>query len=106
MQELYNLNRAKYMSGQLGHNEFYCWVADTIKVNPAMLPASVDVIREKLASDAHLNNIPLALWDRRDAIIRSLAVRAGMRSWSLCDTVCTLKAFARRAAEQSATASN
>jgi hypothetical protein len=48
------------------------------------------------STDEHLNDIPLMLWDRRDPIVRLLAVQRGMRSWSLSDTVCVLKAFALR----------
>jgi hypothetical protein len=80
------------------HNEFYLWLADAIGVTVADLPVSLDRIAQ--STDPHLNDIALTGWDRRDPIVRHKAVQAGMRSWSLSDTVCVLKAFARRAADR------
>jgi len=47
------------------------------------------------AGDHALNTIPLAWWDSMDPIVRRFAREAGIRSWSLGDTVCTLKHVAR-----------
>jgi hypothetical protein len=102
LQAEHDARRKEYINGYKGdeagtraHNEFYLWLADAIGVAVGDLPVSLDQIRE--STDPHLNDIQLFLWDQKDATIRAKAVRAGMRSWSLSDTVCTLKAFARRA---------
>ena len=96
LQEQYTEKRAKYMSNQLTHNEFYLWLADAIGIEEYMLPFTVDAIRN--SHDEHLNDLPLARWDSYDPLVRGLAVQHGMRSWSLSDTVCVLKAYARKVA--------
>lgn len=65
------------------------------------LPENVSVLREKLAEDEHLNNIPLNRWDRLDGRVRYLAHGAGFRYWSLSDTVCTAKQAARMLVNES-----
>jgi hypothetical protein len=102
LQAEHDARRHEYISdyrgdeaGTKAHNEFYLWLADAIGITVASLPVSLDRIRE--STDPHLNDISLASWDRCDPMVRAKAVRAGMRSWSLSDTVCVLKAFARRA---------
>lgn len=52
-------------------------------------------IRAALETDEHLNNLPLAGWDSLDYSVRQLAARAGIKSWSLCETVCVAKHVAR-----------
>lgn len=94
LQERYDLKRKEYMDNKITHEEFYLWLADAIKVTVSDLPVSLD--RILMSTDPHLNDIPLHQWDRRNPIVRGKAVRAGMRAWSLCNTVCVLKAFAKR----------
>jgi len=94
MQEQYNEKRKQYMANEISHDEFYLWLADSIHVSVNDLPFSLDQVRN--SKDAHLNDLPLPRWDRQDSIVRHKAVRAGMRAWSLCDTVCVLKTFAKR----------
>jgi hypothetical protein len=96
LQQQHDEKRKLYMNNQLSHQDFYCWLADSIRVTVNDLPVALDKI--KASTDPHLNDIPLIMWDNRDAVVRGKAVRAGMRAWSLSDTVCVLKAFARRAA--------
>jgi hypothetical protein len=38
--------------------------------------------------------------NRQDSLIRGMAGRVGMKAWSLSDTVCVLKNFARREASK------
>jgi hypothetical protein len=113
------MNRDDYMNGTVDHQTFYCAVADAIgrKVveHLVLRVAPLDRIREALTTDEHLNNIPLARWDSQHDILRqhvthkevmpiSWSARSplqpGMICWSLSDTVCTLKAAARRMAEE------
>ena len=92
----YNEKRRQYMEREITHEDFYCWLADAIHVSEPMLPCTLDEVRASI--DPHLNDIALARWDRMDTIVRRMAVSHGMKSWSLCDTVCVLKSFAKRAA--------
>lgn len=115
------MNRDDYMSGAVDHQTFYCAVADAIgraAVERAVLMvANLDAIKRALATDKNLNNIPLAKWDGMDGYIRG-AVRANGPAvmavswsgqplkpntvcWSLSESVCVLKAAARRMVEES-----
>ncbi len=91
--EILKTERARYMNREITHSEYYLWLADEIHVSERNLPVPIERIRE--STDEHLNDIPLALWDRMDAVVRS---HAHGLPWSLSDTVCVLKAVARRAA--------
>jgi hypothetical protein len=84
------------MDNELTHDQFYLWLADRIGISEQMLPVPTDRIAR--STDPHLNDIPLNLWDRKDRIVRPVAYAAGMRTWSVFDTLCTLKAVARRTA--------
>lgn len=90
-QEQYNEQRARYMGREINHQEFYLWLADGIGVTAADLPVSEEMLRG--STDEHFNDIPLAKWDNRHPTISQKA--AGL-SWSMSDTVCVLKAVARR----------
>lgn len=91
--ELMQQQRKRYMNGDLSHEQYYLWLAGFIGANKTHLPVSLDRIRQ--SRDEHLNDIQLGLWDRRDPMLRSLAY-AKRLPWSLSDTVCVLKAIARR----------
>lgn len=97
LQEQHDAKRKQYMDGKLSHEDFYCWLADSIKITKDNLPVTLNRVRE--SADPHLNDISLYLWDRKDQIVRYKAVQAGMRAWSLSDTVCVLKNFAKREAK-------
>lgn len=97
LQEQHDAKRKQYvMENKLTHAEFYHWLGQEIGITVSDLPVSVEQVRQ--SKDEHLNDIPLKLWDGQDYIVRGKAVRAGMRAWSLSDTVCVLKQFAREAA--------
>jgi hypothetical protein len=81
--------------GAQRHQDFYLWLADRLGVTLRYVPASLDELRA--STDPHFNDIPLPRWDRMDPIIRGMAVSYGLRGWSLCETVCVLKAVARAA---------
>lgn len=90
-----SIQRKRYMDGEITHTEHYLWLADSLGITERLLPVSIETIRD--SQDENLNDIPLQLWDARHGIVRGIA--RGL-AWSLSDTVCTLKAVARRAAER------
>ncbi len=116
MTHTHGINRDDYMSGEISHQDYYMAIARAIDL-PTLQAcvrhiASVDQLREALATDPHLNNIPLVQWDRQDPAVQALVARdatpvmavswsrrstlaPGTFCWSLSDTVCTLKAVAR-----------
>jgi len=109
MQDQFTQRRKEYMDaysfvsdldkgGTWLHQEFYRWVADTIGIGMSDLPVSLSELLK--SKDKHLNDITLRLWDQRDFSVRQKAARAGMRAWSLSDTVSTLKAYAHREIER------
>lgn len=98
MQDSHDDQRRRYMTHEITHAEFYCWLADRIGVKVSDLPVSLERIAK--STDPHLNDIPLKLWDNCDFTVRTKSQFAGMRSWSLSDTVCCLKSFARREAQK------
>lgn len=111
------MNRDDYMNGTVDHQTFYCAVADAIgrkAIERIVLSiASREEIARALETDPHLNNIPLPKWDHRDSAVRDLVahnvkpimavswsarstLKPGTYCWSLSETVCVLKAAARR----------
>jgi hypothetical protein len=70
------------------HQNYYQWLAESIGIGPSVLPP--DHVRSK---DPHFNDVPLYLWDQRHGIVR---YHARHLAWSLSDSVCCLKAIARR----------
>src|SRR5258708_16801548 len=99
LQEQHDAKRKQYMANEITHAEFYSWLADSINITVQALPVSLERIRA--SKDEHLNDIPLRLWDSMDYLVRRKAIMSGMRSWSLSDTVCVLKNYARREAARS-----
>ena len=115
------MNRSDYMNGTVDHHTYYLAVADAIGRDTVdrLIPATVDEVVKALSVDEHLNNIPLARWDRMHASMTSAVRRRGSAvmavswsgqplpprtiCWSMGETVCVLKAAARRLAEEKAT---
>lgn len=114
------MTRREYMAGAVTHQDYYCAIADALgrQAVEAIVRtvATNDLLRERLQADPHLNNIPLPLWDMQHGRVLNLVrdhgravmaiswdgrVPAGKVCWSLSDTVCTLKAAARRLVEAS-----
>jgi len=97
------LTRKDYMENSaILHQAYYAEIALEIGLNPSILPASVGEIREKLKTDEHLNNIPLAQWDGRVQSLRgaSAALKARGDYLTLGTGVCILKAYAKHVAEK------
>jgi len=95
LQTEHDASRKQYLNNERSHDEHYLWLADAIGITIADLPVNLERINK--STDEHLNDIALRLWDDRHGTVRHKATQAGMRAWSLSDTVCVLKAYARRA---------
>jgi len=94
LQERHDVERPRYVRGEITFQEFYTWLAGEIGIADHHVPATLDRLRE--SEDSYLNDIPIRSWDGQDFAIRQLAHSAGMRVWALSDTVCCLKAHARK----------
>jgi hypothetical protein len=96
LQEQHDEKRRLYLDGTLSHQDFYLWLAQAIKVNECQIPVSLASLAG--STKPYFNDIAaLRVWDNMDPTIRRQAHEHGMRSWSLSDTVCALKAAARAA---------
>jgi hypothetical protein len=113
------INRNDYLDGTISHDAYYLTLVDIIgreAIETLVLKRIADVghIRTCLKTDVHLNNIPLRLWDALDTAVQRLARKqwtelrpimwpegntAGKFYWSLSDSVCILKAAAKRMAQ-------
>jgi hypothetical protein len=95
--------RKAYMDAadsKAAHREYYAWLGSVIGESylRAILPErNVEVLRQKLAEDEHLNNIPLGQWDACHEYV--FHATKGL-PWSRSDTVCVLKEQARQVAEE------
>ena len=94
--------RDLYMKDILSHAEYYGFLAELIKP-----PVFHLLERVRKSTDPHLNDIPLCNWDRLDSTVRRAAVKSGAAAfnsdppaWSLSDTVCVAKAYARHLAQK------
>lgn len=115
------MNRDDYMAGKVDHQTFYLAVCDAIgreTIEKIVRHGfTVAEIREALRTDEHLNNLALVRWDRlhpsvmqavkengREVMAVSWSAKSplttGYICWSLSDSVCTLKAAARRMAQE------
>jgi hypothetical protein len=90
-QQIVNEKRAEYMEDKITHQAYYEWLSDFIGIGYMSIPFSAEQVAA--SKDPHLNDLPLAQWDWMHSSVRSSAV--GL-SWSLSDTVCCLKALARK----------
>lgn len=97
MEKTEMIMQSDYMNGNATHEEYYGEIAR--ECGKLTLPASPETLKAKLADDRHLNNIPLAAWNRLAKAQRnSIAPHVCKRSsggCSLSDLVCVLKAAAR-----------
>jgi hypothetical protein len=105
------ITRRDYMAGLITHTAYYGAIVEVIGETAlrALLPGTrtPDDWRALVAANEHLNNVPLASWDKQhDTVVRliqpvkpKLKAITGPGGWSLSDSVCTLKETARRYAE-------
>ena len=61
----------------------------------ALVPVNRDRILKAMTGERELNNVPLDLWDGQFRATHQLAIKAGLRAWSLGENVCVLKHVAR-----------
>lgn len=75
------------------HRKKYEKIAQTLGVNDLikMVPAQRRELELAYAANKHMNTIPLDAWDRQHDTVRNMSMFAGIMSWSMADTVCTLK---------------
>ena len=92
---LVKAKKQAYRANEISHDEYFLWLSDFIGLNDNLIPFSNDYI--KASKDKHLNDCPLVRWDNMDGVVRTYASSKGL-GWSLSDTVCCLKAMARRRA--------
>lgn len=90
-QETVSAQRERYLARELTHQEYYEWLSAFIGIGYGLIPFSSSQVNA--SKDEHLNDLPLSAWDRMDHSVRQFAT--GL-SWSLSDTVCCLKALARK----------
>jgi hypothetical protein len=91
-------SRRRYMTDEITHQQHYQWLAERIGLTPAIVANWIGAERILASTDPHLNDIPLHRWDNYHQTVLGFAKsRAGGRFiWSLSDSVCCLKALARR----------
>jgi hypothetical protein len=82
---------------ELEWREYMARIIDKLGIDniKPYIPCSINVIREKLAKDVHLNNIPLKKWDYAAEFIHPLLHRNGITCYSLSERVSVLKEAAR-----------
>lgn len=90
--------REDYLNEKMTHSEYYLWLCNVLGITDAdvLRVADRQEIKAALEFDKHLNNIRLPRWDSQDTSISKKATQAGLSSWSLCETVCVLKEWARQ----------
>lgn len=83
------------------HFEKYAALANKLGINVLMRTVGKvankdEIVRSLEHSNGYaLNSIPLHEWDSCDYSVRRLAALAGVKAWSLADTVCVLKHVAK-----------
>jgi hypothetical protein len=93
--ELLATQRKRYLDRELTHDEYYLWLSDWLGLTDSIIPATDETVRA--STDPHLNDIHLYAWDCMHGIVQCHARARGI-PWSPSDTVCCLKAMARRRA--------
>lgn len=91
--EIVNDKRAAYLNHDITHEEYFCWLADFIGLTDGMIPVSNE--RIQASHDPHLNDISLMIWDNSHRSVQCQAWKKNI-VWSQSDSVCCLKALARR----------
>ena len=89
------------LRGILSHEEYWGFIAQIVK---PPLPRTLERLAE--SKDLSFNDIPLAEWDSMDTVIRQIAIETKaayftmncdppVLAWSLSDSVCVAKVYAR-----------
>jgi hypothetical protein len=90
--------RQDYMEKRCTHAEYYLDLADFIGITAAMVP--VKITKEHVAQNPALNQWGNNPWDAKMIFTRNMAARVGIKSWTLAENICCLKAIAKREVER------
>ena len=88
----------KYMRKKISHQDYFIWLSDRIGIPESLIPVTLS--RLLRSTDPYLNDIHLKIWDNQHHTVVLYVKKSGLRFWSLSDSVCCLKAMARRRVEQ------
>jgi hypothetical protein len=78
------------------HRAYYLWLSDFLGLRDELIPATPAEVAA--STDPHLNDIALVRWDNMHHAVDRIARYIVGVPWSLSDTVCCLKAMAKRRA--------
>lgn len=87
--------RAKYMRGELSHQQYYRWLRQSIGVSSEWIIKAIGANAIRTSRDPHFNDIPLRRWDGLHPNFDYAARHVARVPWSLSDSVCCAKAAAR-----------
>lgn len=92
-QKIVKCKYESYINGEITHDEYYLWLASFVGTNERLVPFKMNTLLR--SKDPYLNDLSLEKFDVMQLIIEPMAFRKNI-SWSLSDTVCCLKAVARK----------
>ena len=88
-----------YLSGKITHQDYFETIALCVGFRESDLPCSLNTVRKALEEgDEHLNTIPLKMWDDKHGYVLYMLRHTqgiGRFTWSLSESVCTLKCLAK-----------
>ena len=97
-------NHAAYMNKECSHREYYGQFVSAMLISHVV--SIIGGQRINASTDEHLNDIPLAIWDRLAPLVKAhcgsaladsnASTSGGVRSISLADCVCVAKEAARQ----------
>lgn len=90
---IYARARDAYIGKQVGHDEFYLWLATFIGVGEKDVPINMAALLK--SEDPHMNDISTWSWDRSYPATKFAAFSMGL-GWSFSDNICVMKALARK----------
>lgn len=99
LEEEKTVQRHRYqVSKELTHDQFYSWLAARIGLTTTDVENWIGRDAILGSTDPHLNDIPLKRWDALHPLVLSYArsCAGGPFGWSLCESVCCLKALAQQ----------
>lgn len=93
------ITRKQRISGEFTHREYYGQFVNNSILKTVVSRIGLEALRK--STDEHLNDIPLARWDRLPLSRETLELlkEADPCGWSLSDKVCIYKQAARQVIE-------
>ena len=92
-QKVVDKKREAYLNNEISHSDYYLWLSDFLEIPGYLIPFRREELL--LSTDPHMNDLSLSRWDGQHIFV-SRYVYKKIRSWSLSETVCVLKAMARQ----------